>query len=404
MKNRADAKTIIQLKYQKMLPILNEKSRRYWAAIEAYAYGWGGVAAVCKVTGISKATIHKGLKEIHNKNSLDSNRLRKKGGGRKKIINQQSSIIAAIEAIVDPTSRGDPESPLRWTSKSVRKICKQLNAQSFKISFKSVSSILKKLEYSLQGNKKTKEGKSHIDRDAQFHFINQSVTEFHKKGLPTISVDTKKKENIGEYKNNGKEYCKQGEPIKVDSHDFPDKRLGKVVPYGVYDIGKNKGWVSVGISGDTAEFAVNTIRTWWYKMGQQVYPNATELLITADCGGSNGYRVRLWKKELQKFANETGMNIRICHFPPATSKWNKIEHRMFSYISINWRGKPLISRETVVKLIGSTRSEKGLEIRAVLDKNNYKTGIEVSDEEFFRLNIEVEAFHPEWNYIIKPNR
>src|SRR3989304_7813672 len=402
MKNRANAKTIIQLKYQKMLPILNEKSRRYWAAIEAYAYGWGGVAAVCKVTGISKATIHKGLKEIHNKNSLDSNRLRKKGGGRKKIINQQSSIIAAIEAIVDPTSRGDPESPLRWTSKSVRKICKQLNAQSFKISFKSVSSILKKLEYSLHGNKKTKEGKSHIDRDAQFHFINQSVTEFHKKGLPTISVDTKKKENIGEYKNNGKEYCKQGEPIKVDSHDFPDKKLGKVVPYGVYDIGKNKGWVSVGISGDTAEFAVNTIRAWWYKMGQSTYKDATELFITADCGGSNGYRVHLWKKELQKLSNETRLTIHVTHFPPGTSKWNKIEHRMFSYISINWRGKPLVSRETVVNLIGKTTTEKGLTIKAFLDKNTYQKGIVVTQEEIESIKLTGDSFHPEWNYTIAP--
>jgi len=402
MKNRAE--NIIRLKYQKIFPTLNERSRRYWAATEAYAHGWGGIAIVGKATGLSKATIHKGLKEIQNRNSLDFNRLRKNGGGRKKIIDQQPNILDAIESIVDPTSRGDPESPLRWSSKSVRKICKQLNTQNYKISFKSVSSLLKKLGYSLQANKKTKEGKSHQDRDAQFHFINKCVSSFHKNGQPTISVDTKKKELIGNFKNKGQEYHKQSKPIEVNGHDFPDKILGKVVPYGVYDIGKNKGWVSVGISGDTAEFAVNTIRTWWYKMGQQIYQNATELLITADCSGSNGYRVRLWKKELQRFANETGLNIRICHFPPATSKWNKIEHRMFSYISINWRGKPLINRETVVKLIGSTTSEKGLEIRAVLDENEYKTGIVISDEEYFKLNIEVEFFHPEWNYVIKANQ
>lgn len=293
-------------------------------------------------------------------------------------------------------------SPLKYTSKSTRKLAKQLKLQGYKIEYKTVGTLLKKMDYSLQANKKSKEQKSHIDRDTQFRFINQSVIEMFNKNQPAISVDTKKKEIIGEFKNNGKEYCKKEQPVLVNSHDFPDKRLGKVVPYGVYDIGKNKGWVSVGISGDTAEFAVNTIRTWWYKMGQNIYKDATELFITADCGGSNGYRVRLWKKELQKFSNETRLTIHVAHFPPGTSKWNKIEHKMFSYISINWRGKPLVSRETVVKLIGKTTTEKGLEIQAILDENKYKTGIEVSDKEMSLINIEKNDFHPNWNYKIKP--
>lgn len=402
MKDHAEAITAIRIKYQNIASCLHEKGRRFWAATEAASYGWGGVAVVCKATGLSNKTVHKGLREV-KEGKTSSVVIRQKGGGRKRIDEKQKGILDTIEGLVDPTARGDPESALRWTSKSTRKLSIQLNSKGFKIQYRTVGSLLKKLEYSLQSNKKSKEGRSHFDRDAQFNYINQSVMEFHKKGQPTISVDTKKKEIIGEYKNNGQEFCKQGQPVKVNTHDFPDKRLGKVVPYGVYDIGKNKGWVSVGISGDTAEFAVNTIRTWWYKMGQKIYSQALELLITADCGGSNGYRVRLWKIELQKFANETGLAIRICHFPPGTSKWNKIEHRMFSYISINWRGKPLVTRETVVNLIGNTRTERGLEIQSILDENEYLLGKEVSDEELAAVNMEANLFHPEWNYMIKPN-
>ncbi|HAO52834.1 TPA: ISAzo13 family transposase [Candidatus Magasanikbacteria bacterium] len=333
---------------------------------------------------------------------MKSKKQRRTGGGRKKITQKNPKILKILETFVDTDTRGNPMSPLKYTSKSTRKLAKQLKLQGYKIEYKTVGTLLKKMDYSLQANKKSKEQKSHIDRDTQFRFINQSVIEMFNKNQPAISVDTKKKEIIGEFKNNGKEYCKKEQPVLVNSHDFPDKRLGKVVPYGVYDIGKNKGWVSVGISGDTAEFAVNTIRTWWYKMGQNIYKDATELFITADCGGSNGYRVRLWKKELQKFSNETRLTIHVAHFPPGTSKWNKIEHKMFSYISINWRGKPLVSRETVVKLIGKTTTEKGLEIQAILDENKYKTGIEVSDKEMSLINIEKNDFHPNWNYKIKP--
>lgn len=386
-----------------MLPSLHEKGRRLWAATEAQAYGRGGITVLQRATGLSRVTIYKGIEELKTGRIFSAdNHIRQKGGGRKKLTDMQPELLKALNNLVDSTSRGDPESPLRWTSKSTRKLSKQLKSQGFKIGYKTTGTLLKNMKYSLQANKKVKEGSSHLDRDAQFHHINQSVMDFHKRGQPAISVDTKKKENIGEFKNNGRELCKQKEPMLVNSHDFPDKRLGKVVPYGIYDIGKNKGWVSVGISGDTAEFAVNTIRTWWYKMGQSIYETASELFITADCGGSNGYRVRLWKKELQKFATETNLTIHVCHFPPGTSKWNKIEHRMFSYISQNWRGKPLITRETVVQLIGNTRTEKGLEIQAVLDENTYQLGREVSDKEMAAIKIEKNTFHPDWNYTIKP--
>jgi len=354
---------------------------------------------VCQATGLSNATIHKGLKELRDPTPPTDRRLRKAGGGRKKITEKNKEILGVLDSLVDPTARGDPESHLKWTSKSVRNLSKELSDKGFQVSFRTIASLLKELDYSLQSNKKTKEGRSHEDRDAQFQYINKSVTELQSREQPTISVDTKKKENIGEFKNNGREYSKKGKPIEVDSHDFPDKKLGKVVPYGIYDIGKNKGWVSVGISSDTAEFAVNAIRTWWYKMGKEAYSSpVTELLITADCGGSNGYRVRLWKLELQRFSNESGLKIHVRHFPPGTSKWNKIEHRLFSYISKNWRGKPLISRETVVNLIGNTKTQTGLRVMAVLDENEYEKGKEVVDEEMNALNIKGEAFHPEWNY------
>ena len=392
----------IKIKYAKIKLCFNEKNRRIWAASEAKALGRGGITLLSKATELSRNTIYQGLSDLEDKKFIKSKKQRRTGGGRKKITQKNPKILKILETFVDTDTRGNPMSPLKYTSKSTRKLAKQLKLQGYKIEYKTVGTLLKKMDYSLQANKKSKEQKSHIDRDAQFRFINQSVIEMFNKNQPAISVDTKKKEIIGEFKNNGKEYCKKEQPVLVNSHDFPDKRLGKVVPYGVYDIGKNKGWVSVGISGDTAEFAVNTIRTWWYKMGQNIYKDATELFITADCGGSNGYRVRLWKKELQKFSNETRLTIHVAHFPPGTSKWNKIEHKMFSYISINWRGKPLVSRETVVKLIGKTTTEKGLEIQAILDENKYKTGIEVSDKEMSLINIEKNDFHPNWNYKIKP--
>lgn len=402
VRNSAVISSVVQDKWIKIRPTLNEKHRRIWCATEAKVLGRGGMSIIHEATGVSLPTIRRALVEIEDPKFLQSKTQRQKGGGRKRISEQQIGIKKALNELVEPTVRGDPMSPLKWTSTSTRKLAKQLKAQGYKIEYKTVGAVLKELNFSLQANRKVKEGRSHVDRDAQFHHINQSVIGCFQRGQPAISVDTKKKELIGEFKNNGKEYVEKGKPILVNSHDFPDKRLGKVVPYGVYDLGKNKGWVSVGISGDTAEFAVNTIRSWWYKMGQLLYANATELFITADCGGSNGNRVRLWKSELQKFANEIGLTLQVAHFPPGTSKWNKIEHKMFSYISINWRGKPLVTRETVVNLIGNTTTETGLEIRAVLDENEYQTGKEVDENVMASINIERNTFHPEWNYKIRP--
>jgi len=390
----------IRTKYLSIGFCLNEMGRRIWAATEATALGYGGASVVMKATGMSSATICKGLKELTNYDTIDKTRIRKKGGGRKSL--KCTEIAIALDRLVEPTSRGDPESPLRWTSKSVRNLEEELNNQGHKICFRTISTLLKNLGYSLQGNKKMNEGSSHIDRDAQFKYINQTITDAQKSGQPSISVDTKKKENIGNFKNNGKEYNPKGKPTKVNTHDFIDKRLGKVAPYGIYDIGQNQGWVSVGASSDTAEFAVNSIRTWWLIMGKASYSNAKELVITADCGGSNGNRVRLWKHELQKFANETDLIIKVRHFPPGTSKWNKIEHRLFSYISKNWRGKPLITQETVVNLIGNTRTKTGLKVMSILDENIYEKGIKIPDEDFFAINIERDQFHPEWNYAILP--
>ena len=403
MQNKDIERLTIEKKYDAVSYCLNERGKRLWAAAEAESYGRGGITLVSQATGLSNATIHKGLKELQDPIPPTDRRLRKAGGGRKKITERNKEILNVLDSLVDPTARGDPESHLKWTSKSVRNLSKELSNRGFQVSFRTTASLLKELDYSLQSNKKTKEGRSHEDRDTQFQYINKSITELQSRKQPTISVDTKKKENIGEFKNNGREYSKKGKPVEVDSHDFPDKKLGKVVPYGIYDIGKNNGWVSVGISSDTAEFAVNAIRTWWYKMGKEVYTDSTtDLLITADCGGSNGYRVRLWKLELQKFSNESGLKIHLRHFPPGTSKWNKIKHRLFSYISKNWRGKPLISRETVVNLIGSTKTQTGLKVMAALDENEYKKGIEVSEEEMIALNIKGDIFHPEWNYTISP--
>lgn len=390
----------VKTKYKDLSFCLNEKSKRLWAATEANSIGRGGINIVHKATGIDFKTIRKGIKELTNGKS--DGRIRKVGGGRKSIKDNHNNLLKDLERLIEPVTRGDPESSLLWTCKSTYKLSDALKEQGYAISQKTVYSLLVDLDYSLQSNRKTREGTNHPDRNQQFEYIYKTVKRFQAKGYPTISVDTKKKEKIGEYKNDGREYRKQGKPLAVNMHDFPNKRLGKVAPYGVYDLGKNKGWVSVGIGADTAEFAVNTIRFWWYMMGAPEYPKVPGLLITADCGGSNGYRVKLWKYELQKLANETGMAITVCHFPPGTSKWNKIEHRMFSYITKNWRGRPLETREAVVQLISNTKTKSGLEIKAILDKNVYESGKLVGDSEMSKINQRQHKFHGEWNYQILP--
>lgn len=394
----------IQRKYEDMRHCLNEKARRVWGAIEAKAIGRGGVTIVHEAIGLDYKTLQRGREEIDNPKLLKMNRIRKKGGGRKPLYKKEKNLLKDLDNLVEPESRGDPENPLRWTTKSTTNLAGALQEKGYSITQPVVWSLLKKLGYSLQSNKKTEEGASSPDRDKQFCFINEKVKHFQKNNNPSISVDTKKKENIGNYKNNGKEYEKKGEPKKVNGHDFPDKKKGKVAPYGVYDLSRNEGWVNVGISADTAKFAVNGIRTWWYEMGKEQYKNSDRLLITADCGGSNGYRLKLWKTELQKLANELDMEIHVSHFPPGTSKWNKIEHRMFSYISKNWRGKPLVDRATVVNLIANTKTKTGLKIKAKLDENKYETGIKISDEELKKVNIFKYKFHGEWNYKILPQR
>jgi len=346
---------------------------------------------VCIATGLSKRTLSTGIKELQSGILSKTQRTRNTGGGRKKSSKKYPGLVGALEQLVDPTAKGDPESHLRWTNKSTRHLTGVLKTQGYNISYVTTSMLLHELGYSLQVNHKAIEKSSHEDRNSQFLFINNSISGMHNYGQPTISVDTKKKEIIGNYKNNGKELRKQKTPRRVNGHDFPDPRLGKVVPYGVYDIGKNKGWVSVGISADTAQFAVNTIRTWWYKMGVLNYPKAEDLLITADCGGSNGYRVKLWKVELQKLSDELRLKIHVRHFPPGTSKWNKIEHRMFSFITQNWRGKPLVDRATIVNLIGSTKTKEGLKIRCELDPKTYPKGIKVPDAQLEKVKINKNA-------------
>ena len=402
MKASQDEIEIIQDKYLALDSSLNEKSRRIWAATEAKAYGFGGVALVCESIGIAPNTVYKAIKELQE-GSLPTDRIRHKGGGRKAIKDKQKGILKALEALVDPCAKGDPEKPLRWTSKSVRKLAAELNKQGYTISKDTVYILLKKLGYRLSANKKDIGGGKQPDRDAQFKYINESILAAQANKQPSLSVDAKKKEIIGNYKNNGREYAEKGKPIKVKTHDFIDKKLGKVTPYGLYDIGSNSGWFSVGVSKDTAQFAVNTIRTWWYTDGVKRYPKATEILITADCGGSNGYRNKLWKVELQKLANELQLEIKVRHFPPGTSKWNKIEHRLFSYISKNWRSKPLISREVVVNLIANTTTTTGLTVSSVLDENEYETGIKVTEKQMKSLNKREDDFHPEWNYSLLPN-
>lgn len=393
----------VRKKYALMSPHLDERGRRLWAGSEAITLGHGGVQAVHEATGLAWATVDRGVTELRSQaKPLKAGRVRQKGGGRKPLIKTDKTLKVDIEAVVEPATRGDPESPLKWTSKSLRKIADALNKDRHRVSHNVVGEILEGLEYNLQANRKVNEGGKHPDRDAQFEFIAAKAKDFQKRDQPVISVDTKKKELVGEYKNPGREYHKKGEPVKVKVYDFIDVEKGRASPYGVYDITKNNGWVSVGISSDTAEFAVNSIRCWWKEMGEEAYPNATEIYINADGGGSNGSRVRLWKTELQKLANELNKVIHVSHFPPGTSKWNKIEHKMFCFISKNWRGKPLIDTATIVQLIGSTTTDKGLKIMSMLDENKYEKGIKISDEALEKVALEKNAFHGEWNYKISP--
>jgi len=395
----------IKTKFDKIKHSLDECSRRLWAASEASAIGRGGVAIVFQATGIARSTISRGMAELKTDKPIMAGRIRKNGGGRKKLENIHEDLLSKIEKLVAPETRGDPESPLRWTTKSTRKISNALKNDGISISHVKVASILKSIGYSLQSTRKINEGKSHPDRDQQFKYINSQTIEFQNQGLPVISIDAKKKELIGNFTNSGKEYQPAGKPERVNVYDFPSFATGKATPYGIYDITHNKGWVNVGISKDTAQFAVSAIRSWWVGMGTKMYPEAKRILIHADGGGSNGSRNRLWKRELQSFCTDYNIEITVSHFPPGTSKWNKIEHRLFSQITKNWRGKPLESIEVIVSLIGSTSTSKGLTVKATLDSSEYESGIKVTNKELSNINIIRHAFHGnDWNYTIKPEK
>ena len=394
--------TGIRARFEKLAPLLDERMRRILAASESLAVGFGGTSIVSRETGMSRGAIIQGIKELSNPPVIGTSKVRRAGGGRKKTAYKDSTLRSDLEKLIDPVTRGDPESPLRWTCKSVRKLAAELVRQGHRTSHRMVAELLHELGYSLQANRKTLEGSRHADRNEQFQHINEKVMSLLAKGQPVISVDTKKKELVGPFKNAGKELRTEGDPEQVRVHDFAIPELGRAAPYGVYDIASNTGWVSVGIDHDTSAFAVETIRRWWYGMGSPLYGEVEQLLITADSGGSNGSRVRLWKLELQKFADETGIEILVCHLPPGTSKWNKIEHRLFSFISQNWRGKPLVSHQVIVDLIAATSTKMGLKVRAQIDPNRYPSGIKVSDEQFAALNIERDAFHGEWNYKLSP--
>lgn len=392
----------IREKYLALRDALDERARRLWAATEARAAGRGGFTAVLQATGMSSRTLARGMRELDSGEKLPPTRVRRPGGGRKAAKILDPSLVVALEELVEPVTRGDPESPLRWTSKSLRRLSEELRAQGYQASHTLVGQLLREAGYSLQANRKTREGTNHPDRNAQFEQINRRVRRQLKRGGPAISVDTKKKELVGDFKNGGQEWRPKGEPEEVRVHDFLDRQKGKAIPYGVYDLGANKGWVSVGVDHDTASFAVNTIRRWWRNMGRRTYPHADSLLITADSGGSNGVRLRLWKWELQRFANDTGLTVHVCHLPPGTSKWNKIEHRMFSFISKNWRGRPLLTHATIVTLISATRTQKGLTVRCVLDRKKYPKKIKVTDEQMQTLRLTPNRFHGDWNYTIRP--
>lgn len=396
---------LIRIRFNKLAWTLDERMRRLFAAAEASALGRGGITKVAQATGVSRRAIHAGLRELSDlKEPVEnpSKRIRKEGAGRKSVIQTDVGLMSALEKLVEPMTRGDPESPLRWTCKSLRTLAGELSANGHPVSYPVVGDLLRELGYSLQANRKVLEGADHPDRNAQFEFINEQTTQQLMAGNPVISVDTKKKELVGAYKNNGTTWCPEGKPEQVKVHDFVDKELGRANPYGIYDVGSNTGWVSVGTDHDTASFAVETIRRWWVTMGRQRYPAASELMITADGGGSNGSRVRLWKMELQRLADEIRIPIHVSHLPPGTSKWNKIEHRLFSYISMNWRGQPLVSHEVIINLIAGTTTRKGLKVHAELDDSLYPAGIKVSDDEFKQIRLTRNTFHGEWNYRIDP--
>jgi hypothetical protein len=394
----------IRSRWQLAAPFLDERGRRLFAANEALALGFGGVTATATATGIARSTINRGIDELQSARNDIDRRVRRPGAGRKSAVAHQPGLPAALEGLIEAAIRGDPGSPLRWVSRSQRHLVKALADLGFTASQRVVANLLRELNYSCQANSKTREGGKHPDRDAQFVHINKTVKAAIVAGEPAISVDTKKKELVGDFKNNGRELRPKGQPEPVRVHDFKIPELGKVAPYGVYDIAANHGWVSVGVDADTAAFAVESIRRWWYKLGQARYPDATCLTVTADCGGSNGVHVKLWKRELQRFADETGLKVTVAHLPPGTSKWNKIEHRLFAFITMNWRGKPLLSHQVIVQLIGSTTTDTGLAVCCELDANLYPKGIKVSDAEMQAINITRDEFHGEWNYTISPNQ
>jgi hypothetical protein len=406
----------VRVKFQALQPMMDERLRRQWAASEAMSLGWGGTTAVARATGMSRTTVAAGVRELQQRQrgkedeaavqARAAGRVRRAGGGRKPLSEADPGLAADLDALVEPTARGDPGSPLRWTCKSTRRLAGELGRMGHRVGRQTVAALLHEADYRLQGNRKTKEGNGHADRDAQFRHINAAVAAMQGRGQPAVSVDAKKKELVGEFRNGGREWRPKGEPEEVKVYDFVDKAPGKgrVTPYGVYDLSANEGWVSVGTDHDTARFAAGTIRRWWDEMGRGRYPRAAELMICADGGGSNSSRGRLWKVALQEVADATGLVLHVCHFPPGTSKWNKIEHRLFCHVTQNWRGRPLVSHDVIVSLIGSTTTAKGLRVRAALDTAPYPTGVKVSQREMAGLNIARDAFHGEWNYTISPRK
>lgn len=395
----------LRRKYHVVAPELDERRRRQWAAAEARELGYGGVSVLARATGLARSTIHAGLRDVRTlrrQRVKAAERIRRTGGGRRPLTTTDPALLPALLALIESTTRGDPESPLRWTCKSTAQLADALTRQRHPVTSRTVATLLKAAGYSLQANRKTREGTAHPDRDAQFRYLSRVITESHQHGQPTISVDTKKKELVGDFKNGGREWRATGQPLPVRVHDFLDPALGKAIPYGVYDLANNEGWVSVGIDHDTAEFAVNAIRLWWTRMGRHRFPRARTLVITADGGGSNGPRSRLWKWALQRLADDFDLTLSVCHLPPGTSKWNKIEHRLFSFISQNWRGKPLVSHQAIVNLIAATTTRTGLRVKAALDTRRYDTAVQVPDEVFARLRVTPHVFHGDWNYTIAP--
>ena len=401
---RSAAARAARKRYREMAAVLNEQSRRRFVAMEARALGHGGVSLMARISGLARSTIYHGVCDIRDKVSASPGRVRRAGGGRKTKASQDATLVSDLKSLVEPVTRGDPMQPLLWTTRSLRNLVDALAKKGHEVCPTVVGNLLRGMGYSLQANSKTREGDQHIDRDGQFQYINTQAKAYLAANEPVISVDTKKKELVGNFKNNGREWRPKGTPEPVNIHDFIDPKLKRAVPYGVYDITNNAGWVSVGTDHDTASFAVNAIRRCWRAMGKKRYPNAKRLMITADGGGSNGYRVRLWKVELQKLADELKLPITVCHLPPATSKWNKIEHRLFSFITMNWRGKPLRSYRTIVQLIAATTTDTGLKVRAELDENKYPKGVKISDAQLAAVNLSRHSFHGDWNYMISPSQ